>query len=172
MKPLLLFVCLLSAFFSFGQHEDRYAEDVQSIDAIIEALYGSISGEKGQERDWDRFRNLFIPEARLIPSGVWEGKFSYRIMTPEDYIQSSGKWLVENGFFETEIHRVQEVYGSLAHVWTTYESRRSASDEKPFMRGINSIQLMHDGQRWWIVQVYWLGETAENPLPKEYLGNQ
>lgn len=169
MKKLFLLAFLFSAFCSFGQNEDRYSGDVQHIDAIIRALYESISGEKGQERDWDRFRNLFIPEARLVPSGTREGKFGYRIMTPEDYIQNSGKWLVDNGFFETEIHRVQEVYGSLAHVWSTYESRRSASDEKPFMRGINSIQLMHDGQRWWIVQVYWLGETKDNPLPKEYV---
>lgn len=167
----MLLCGLFSAFVSFGQSEAKYNSDVATIEAVIAALYESISGEKGQERDWKRFRNLFIPEARLVWSGTRDGNFGYRIMTPEEYIQNSGKSLVENGFFETEIHRVQEVYGSLAHVWSTYESRRSAADEKPFMRGINSIQLMHDGQRWWIVQVYWLGETKDNPLPKEYSSN-
>ncbi len=43
--------------------------DVESIDAIMTAVYDVISGEAGEARDWDRFMSLFIPEARLIPSG-------------------------------------------------------------------------------------------------------
>ena len=148
----------------------KYANDVSSLDNILAALYGVISGEKGEKRDWERFKYLFIEEARLIPSGRrQEGKIGYRIMSPADYAENSGKWLEENGFFETEISRKTEVYGSLVHVFSTYESRRSASDAEPFARGINSIQLMNDGARWWIVQIYWLGETEENQLPKKYL---
>ena len=44
----------------------QYKEDVSSIDSIINALYEVISGEEGEERDWERERNLFHPEARLI----------------------------------------------------------------------------------------------------------
>ena len=136
----------------------------------MSALYASISGDKGVERDWDRFKNLFIEEARLMPSGKnKEGKTGYRIMTPSGYVESSGKWLVENGFHEVEINRVTEEYGSLVHVWSTYESYRSKADEKPFMRGINSIQLMNDGERWWIMHIYWLGEKEALPLPEQYL---
>ena len=38
----------------------NYNKDVESVDTIIKALYEVISGEKGEERDWDRFRNLFV----------------------------------------------------------------------------------------------------------------
>jgi len=62
-----------------------------------------------------------------------------------------------------------EEYGSLVHAWSTYESYFTKTDEKPFMRGINSIQLMNDGERWWIVSIYWLGETKDNPIPEKYL---
>jgi len=34
---------------------------------------------------------------------------------------------------------------------------------------VNSIQLMNDGERWWVVSIYWLGETERMPLPKNYL---
>ena len=149
--------------------QDQFANDTKSLDNIMDALYEVISGDKGVERDWARFKNLFIEEARLIPSGKRDGKFGYRIMTPDGYIESSGKWLVENGFHEVEINRKTEEYGSLAHIWTTYESYRSKADEKPFMRGINSIQLMNDGERWWIMQIYWLGEKEDLPLPEKYL---
>jgi|GEM_PF-128426 len=149
---------------------DKFAKDVASLDNILEALYASISGEKGVLRDWDRFRNLFIKEARLMPSGKnQEGKVGYRIMTPDGYVKSSGKWLEENGFHEVEISREVVEYGSLVHVFSTYESYRSKKDQEPFARGINSIQLMNDGERWWVVQIYWLGETEAIPLPAKYL---
>jgi hypothetical protein len=150
-----------------------YATDVSSLDHILTALYASISGEKGEKRDWGRFLNLFVPEARLMPSGKNEaGEVNYRILSPEDYVENSGPWLEENGFYEVEIHREVAEYGSLVHVFSTYESYRSQADTEPFARGINSIQLLNDGQRWWILHIYWRGETPELPLPDRYLPSQ
>jgi len=37
------------------------------------------------------------------------------------------------------------------------------------MRGINSIQLFFDGERWWIVNIYWQHENADAPIPPQYL---
>ena len=61
------------------------------------------------------------------------------------------------------------VVEQIAHVFSTYESRHSLSDPEPFMRGINSFQLMHDGKRWWIVNVMWQHEAADLPIPERYL---
>ena len=142
--------------------------DVESIDAIILALYDVISGPAGEKRDWDRMRSLFIDGARLIPTGRRQnGKGGHRVMSVEDYI-SSGSWLEENGFFETEVSRKTDQFGNIAQVFTTYESRRTPEAE-PFMRGINSFQLWHDGDRWWVVSIFWENETPENPIPDQYL---
>ena len=144
--------------------------DVATIDAIIAATYDVISGPAGQERDWDRFRSLFVEGARLIPVGRPQGgPPRTRVMSPDDYVASSGPYLVENGFFEREIGRVTERYGHIAHLFSAYESRNRESDAEPFARGINSFQLMHDGTRWWIVTIYWQGESAEYPIPERYL---
>lgn len=143
---------------------------VLTIDKTIKTLYQVISGEKGQKRHWEQFKFLFKPDAKLIPSGkTKEGTNMVRYMSPEDYIKGSGKWLVENGFFEKEIHRTVNTFGNMAHVFSTYESFHSKTDKKPFMRGINSIQLFHDGQRWWIINVFWKQESKDHPIPKEYL---
>ncbi len=144
--------------------------DVASIDAILTAVYDVISGPAGQARDWDRFRGLFHPAARLIPTGrTAEGGRVARAMTPDEYVTRSAPLLERDGFFETEIARRTEQYGSIAHVFSTYESRRTLQDEKPFMRGINSFQLFHDGQRWWVVTIYWEGESPDRPIPAQYL---
>ena len=149
---------------------ETYTEDVKSLDNILAALYEVISGEKGVKRDWDRFKNLFIEDAQLMPSGKNKaGRVGYRVLTPQGYVDNAGKRLEENGFFEVEISRKTEEYGSLVHAFSTYESYHTKADKKPFARGINSIQLMNDGERWWVVSIYWLGETDGQPLPASYL---
>ena len=146
-------------------------KDVATMDAIVAAVYDVISGPAGQKRNWDRFRSLFVPGARLIPTGrnPQTGEVASRVRTPEEYITRSSPLLEQNGFFEREISRRIDRFGSIAHIFSTYESRHKADDEKPFARGINSIQLMNDGKRWWIVTIFWQAEDDKNPLPAEYL---
>ena len=146
-KFLFLAVFLLLITLSVKAQQANYSEKVQSIDSTLANLYGVISGEKGEARDWDLFKFLFHPEAKLIPSIKQEdGTYRTRYMTAADYVASSGNYLVENGFFEKEIHRTVNSFGNITHVFSTYESYHSEADEKPFARGINSIQLLFDGR--------------------------
>ena len=173
MKRTILLL-ILSLVFSITMEAqssaEKYIDKVQTLDATLETLYGVISGEKGQARNWELFKYLFHPDAKLIPSYKnKEDVFAARFMTPEDYISSSGKSLVENGFFEKEIHRSVNTFGNITQVFSTYESFRSEADKVPFMRGINSIQLLNDGERWWVINIYWMQESEQNPIPKEYL---
>ena len=144
--------------------------DVESNDAILGAVYEVISGDAGVKRDWDRFRSLFAPGATLSPTvRAPEGAYGRQIVTPDEYAGNVGAWLEENGFHEVEINRVTERYGVVAHAFSTYESRRQASDPEPFARGINSIQLLYDGTRWWVVSIFWQQESEEHPIPAKYL---
>ena len=171
MKKILL--SLLFAFCCFGglaQESDAYLQKVTSIDSTIEALYEVISGPKGEQRDWDFFRFLFHPEAKLVVAGKREdGDYDSRYISIEAYIDSASKWMFENGFYENELHKVTERFGPIAHVFSSYESFRTEEDETPFMRGINSIQMMHTGKRWMIMNIYFTQESEENPIPEKYL---
>ena len=167
-------VLLLSVIFTNAQDvkQNNYLDKVLTIDSTIETLYSVISGDKGVERNWELFRYLFKPEAKLIPSGKnSEGVIEVRFMTPDDYVTGSGKWLVENGFHEVNIANKVDIFGDIAQVFSSYESFRSKSDTEPFMRGINSIQLLNDGKRWWIVNIYWMQESEATPIPNTYLPN-
>ncbi len=145
-------------------------KDVASANAIVAALYDVISGPAGQKRNWDRFRSLFAPGARLIPTGIGQdGKPYIRTMTADDYATNIGPRLEQTGFYEREISRTADTFAGITQAFSTYESRRAATDEKPFARGINSIQLYDDGTRWWVVTVYWAAERAGHPIPLPYL---
>ncbi|UXX79698.1 hypothetical protein N7E81_01050 [Reichenbachiella carrageenanivorans] len=163
----LFFMVSLWPMTTWGQ--DPYAQDVTSEDAIVNAVYETISGPKGERRNWDRMRYLMAPGARFIPTRPsTEGKRVPCFLTLDEFIAQGDEWLMENGFFESEISRRSETFGLITHVWSTYASRW-IPDEEPFARGINSLQLMNDGERWWIINLYWAAETEENPLPKKYL---
>ena len=142
--------------------------DVDSIEHIIAAVYDVISGPAGP-RDWDRFRSLYYPGARMIPSHRNDkGVVTAQALSPDEYATRAQDFFSKEGFFENAVANRVETWDHIAHVWSTYESRH-AKGEKPFARGINSFQLLHDGSRWWILTVYWESEDATHPLPEKYL---
>jgi hypothetical protein len=150
-------------------------EDVNSPEAILTAVYSAISGAKGQPRDWDRFRSLFIPDARLIPSVTpppAAGAAAHTdaiFLTPDGYVARSNGRMTSDGFFERSIHNETEQFGNIVQVWSTYESRHDPADAKPFARGINSFQLLKDGDRYWVVNIFWDSESPTKPIPAKYL---
>jgi hypothetical protein len=102
------------------------------------------------------------------PLQTREGTTVLRAMTVDQYIERARPMFERDGFTERELARRVERFGHLAHVWSTYEGRIDRADAKP-IRGVNSIQLVHDGKRWWITSVLWQQEDAANELPAEYL---
>lgn len=143
-------------------------EDVKSPDAIIKAMYDTISGPAGK-RNWYRTRSLYLEGARLIPIGDrvhTEG--GLRVMDIDEWIEDAEPFLAENDFYETEIMRQMNRYGNLVQAFSTYEAKNSL-DGAPIARGINSIQLLYKDDRWWIVTIMWDNESRDNPIPEEFL---
>jgi len=166
MKKLVILLLFIS---TVGTAQDKsYTKDVESVDAILKALYEVISGEPGVPRDWDRFRYLFAADAKLIPTiKNAEGKINYAARTPEEYIQLFQS-RIATGFFERELHRTTETFGTVTHAFSTYETREK-KDGPVTNRGINSIQLFHDGSRYYILTIFWCAESIGYTLPEKYL---
>lgn len=143
------------------------AADSDSIESAVKATYQSISGPAGP-RDWPRFRALFAEGARLISTRVTNGAPSPVVMTPEEYIQRAGANFDKAPFYEAELASRVETFGNIAHVFSTYESRR-APGEKPFARGINSFQLVRTAQGWKVMTILWDSEREGSSIPEKYL---
>ena len=139
--------------------------DVNSPDAIIAAIYEAISGPAGT-RDWDRFRSLCLPQARFTQPGKSpDGGTVIIAWGVEEFIRDVGEIFVKEAFYENGIVNAPDGFGRMRQVLSSYESRHNPG-EKPFQRGVNSFQLLNDGQRWWIVSVLWDAETKDTPLPQ------
>jgi hypothetical protein len=158
----------------------KQTSDVDTVEHLVAALYDVISGPGGKPRDWDRFRSLFLPDARLgtirparaakdnYPASAGDAVFR----TPDVYIERNDPYFKTNGFFEREVANRTEEFGSLVHVWSTYESRRTMIDPAPFARGVNSLQIVRVRDRFWLASVIWDDEHAGSTLPDKYLHSQ
>ena len=170
MRILAVAITLTLGTVALSQVPIAAKADVESADAIVKSVYSVISGSAGEKRNWDRMRSLFTEDARMVAiAKTPNGEVRRRHMTVEDYIKQSGPVLEQRGFFEKEVARRTEQFGNLIHVWTTYEARMKQDDAKPFMRGINSMQLWNDGTRWWVLSIVWQAEDPKLTLPDKYL---
>lgn len=140
------------------------AAETSSPEAIVKALYGVISGPAGP-RDWAHMRGLMASGAQFIVAGARAGQPGrVRYLSVEDYVTSAGKAMTAEGFYEHGVIGPVWRYAHIATVTSPYESRHEPGGA-PFARGINHYELMNDGARWWIVSIYWEGETPAFPLP-------
>jgi hypothetical protein len=141
--------------------------DAFAINSTALAVYNVISGPAGR-RDWDRFEALFAG-ARLISTKRANGVVTANVMTPKEYTEKAGAYFKDHGFFERPASSRTDVFGDIAHVFSTYESRNASSDDKPFARGINSFQLVRIGDDWKILTIFWEEEDSSHPIPAQYL---
>lgn len=146
-----------------------YEKDVESLDAIIHAIYDVISGPAGP-KDWARERFLMHPTARMmrgLPAGAPAGRPptpGLAVFSTEEFIASTGPRLAAEDFYEYETGREVFRFGRLAHVASAYASTH-ALGQPPFARGVNSMQLWFDGGRWWVMGVLWDWASDENSVP-------
>ena len=144
------------------------AEDVASPSAVVRASYTAISGPPGQVLNLDRFRSLFLPQAQLASVSEKDGQAVIHAMSLQEFTDMVATRIGKDGHIEHEIAQRVDIYGNIANVWSSYESRKT-SDDPQVTRGINSIQLVNDGKRWWISGAQWQHETTGAPIPAKYL---
>lgn len=142
------------------------AEEGKTPETLLAAVYAVISGPAG-ERDWEHFRALFLPDARLTATREKPDGVSVASMSVDDYAKAAGAYFKKEGFYEQGVVNKIFRFGRMADVLTSYESRH-APGEKPFARGINSMQMINDGHRWWLVSIAWDEEGSANSMPKEF----
>jgi hypothetical protein len=159
---------LLASRLASAQSPQARAEDVASPAAVVQASYVAISGPPGQALNLDRFRSLFQPQAQLVSMSIKDGRVVAHTMTLSEFTNMVIAGIGKDGHIEREIAQRVDVYGNIANVWSSFESRKTPNDPQ-VTRGINSIQLMNDGKRWWISGALWQHETAETPIPAKYL---
>lgn len=159
-----MWVCSVNKGISVSNGEDRATDDPAIVRALSK-LYEVISFEEGAEPNWNGLQAVFHERARITR------------ITPEgsDYLEPKSflamtRSMVELGaytsFYEFEVEREVRRFGNMAQVWSLYETRRNRSAAKPLGRGINSIQLICEGDVWRVLGLLWDEQQAERQQPE------
>lgn len=146
------------------------AADVQSLDGMIRAFYEVVSTPAGARPNRERDASLHALGAQIrLSRPNPDGRPALQVLSLAELYELVGGER-KQAFYEREIHRVTQRFGSIAHVWSTYVTSDTPSGA-PVDRGISSIQLYFDGSRWWITGWTDEGERPGSPLPAEFLPN-
>lgn len=164
IRKIVTIAFLIGFVHVYAQNPYPLTKDVATLDGIIKAYYEVVSGPAGPKQT-ERDKSLHHPMANVMVSGITRsGEPFLRAMTLKEFHAN----VPQDAFYESEIHRVTETFGNITHVWSTYESRDQLNGPVTG-RGINSIQLYFDGERWWILNWIYDSERTGNEIPLKYL---
>jgi hypothetical protein len=142
---------------------------VTSINGIVKEMLRLVSQEKGKQRDWERFRNLFLATAQFTVINHSDS-ISHAVETVdlEEFIALMHDPYYDNGYLEVEINKVVNEYNGIANVFQSFHGKDSEGFEE---NGVNSYQLVYFNNRWWIANLVWTVENNGIKIPKKYLKN-
>jgi hypothetical protein len=167
---LVITMCFASTVFSQGNNNSN-TKDLSTVDGVIHTLYEVISGPAGEVRNWNLFRLLFAPEARMyIAVPDKNNTTALKMITPEQYVERNKTRLADIGFNEQELYRITNSYGAGTQIFSTYESHFTNKDGvEEIIKGINNIQLYFNGERYFIVSIFWDADAKNIQVPERYL---
>ncbi len=146
----------------------EYEEDMEQINNLTGMLYATVCFGEGEEPALDKLDDLFVQGGRLINNNP----DSPLIMDAEGFVERV-KDMIAGGklksFNEREINSVTELFGKIAHRFSTYESRFDPQQTEPFSVGINSIQMVKIKGKWLISSLVWNDRTSGMPVPQKYM---
>ena len=130
---------------------------------LIRALYAIVSGPANAAKDWARLQRLHAPGALITPTQHAPAGFAAAPQSLAQFIELNERIFAARGFYERGISQRLERFGHIAHVWSSYETREQPGGPVQ-ARGLNSFQLLNDGQRWCVLSATWETDIAEHPL--------
>jgi hypothetical protein len=168
-KLILTSISIIFAFNSiFGQtNEEKYAEDVKSVAAIINAYYDVVSGSSSEP--WEFERDKYIHSINAIITRLDENGKSESHTLEAEYIPIGLS--PKEDFYENELKRKVSKYGNIAQIWSAFEIRTDPKTESN-IRGLNSIQLHYENGRWWIDSWTCEMESEKSSVVSEFMTNE
>jgi len=143
---------------------------LKTPEGITAKMLEFISFEKDEVKDWDEYRNLFLPDAQGLALYPKPGEPLYRQanrMNNEEFIRYAGPGYPKTGFEEIVIGVDVKEFNGIATVFQSFQCK--TLDGSYEARGVNTYQLVFLNNRWWIASSLFTNETEDVKLPNELL---
>ena len=173
MKKIILTITILLFFAGTSKvfsQDPATAYDLSEIHKVVNKLYANISFKKNTSPTLAKLKDIFYGKGMLLNNSTGQPK-QYTLQEFTSIIEgqvNAGKVLA---FEEKEVSSETELFGNIAHCFSTYETGYLLTGRDEFInkRGINSIQLIKVNGKWLILSIIWNEENEELKLPEKYL---
>ena len=168
-KIILTSISIIFAVNSiFGQtNEEKYAKDVESVDAIINAYYDVVSG--ASNAPWEFERDKYIHSQNAVITRLDENGKAESHTLEAEYVPIGLS--PKEDFHEIELKRIVSKYGNIAQVWSAFEIRTDPKTETN-NRGLNNIQLHYENGRWFIDSWTCEMESENSSVVTDFMTNE
>jgi len=151
-----------------------FEDAVLTAEGLVDALYASVSFDPGEDPDWDLVRSFFLDEAVMV--FATEPARPAQIMDLDAFIEDFETFyreanVRELGFHENLQTKHVVTFGNAAHVWTTFAPRVGSDSGEPARRGVDSINLVRHGGRWWVASINTDFEGPDKQIPEGFPGH-
>lgn len=157
------------------------ADELRGVRATLDELYIAFCFEPGGEADWDGMRALFCEGAAFVapiaPGATPVAVDSEQFLADfQDWVR--GSRIGRTGFHERITHARIELFGTVAHAWVTFDgfvppsgfeaAGGAEAAARQNTRGLDSLQLVLDGDRWLVASFTSHYASAGEPMPARF----
>jgi hypothetical protein len=143
------------------------SDDLVELEALLTRFLHAVSFARGEQPSYDDLRALFVDGATLIKTaaGVPEISTVDEFIHPRQASVDSGAlaW-----FEEVETANITEIFGNVAHRFSTYEKRGELDGAPIDARGAISTQFIRTPTGWRMSSMAWDDERPGLVLPERY----
>jgi len=139
---------------------------MNELSTLMNAFFEAVSFDSGTPR-YERLHELFIADGKLIKNTTEVPEISSidEFIAPRRELVASGRLA---SFRELETAELTEVFGQVAHRFSTY-AKTGLLDGEPFEgRGVISTQFIKTPEGWRIASMAWDDERPGLVLPERY----
>jgi len=138
-----------------------------NLDRLTASFFRAVSFEQGEQPPYGELYNLFIERGLLIKNSVATPEVSSvsQFIEPREKLVNSGEL---TSFKEIELAEITEIFGNVAHRFSTYEKSGTMNGTPFSARGIISTQFIVTPDGWKISAMAWDDERPGLTIPDRY----
>lgn len=141
--------------------------DKQAIDALTAAFFRAVSFSKGDSPDYQSLYQIFIESGQFLKVSA----SSPEISSVSQFIEPRQRSVLAGeltSFRESETAEITELFGNVAHRWSTYEKSGVSNGLEFTGRGIISMQFIRTADGWRMSCMAWDDERSGLTIPERY----
>ena len=163
-----IFYAALMVLLSAPALRAQSEKDLKELAEITRGVYEAVSFENADAQSLEQLHRYLIPKALLINNNGPH----HQLLNVDAFIFEVKAQIMDgtlSSFHEVELKHETEIFGNVAHRFSTYQAEITTGGNTYKIMGINSIQFIKTMEGWKVSSIAWNDEDDTLKIPAQYL---